>query len=127
MDDAELARHLEALERRLLDVSARGSVQVLDALLAEDFYEVGASGTAYDKGKVVRLLSVEVPARHSLSDFALVCRDLATAVVTYRLTSRADDVPEVESARCSVWVFRDRSWQMRYHQGTHWMPFRAAP
>ena len=127
MDDGELAKHLEALERRLLDVSSRSSVQVLDSLLAEDFFEVGASGTVYDKGKVVRLLSVEAPAQHSLSDFALMCRDLATAVVTYRVTSRADDVPEVQTARCSVWVFRSHSWQMRYHQGTHWTPFRAAP
>ena len=102
-------------------------MQVLDALLAEDFFEVGASGAPYDKGKVKRLLSVEAPVARDLADFALIWRDLATAVVTYRVASRANDVPEVETARCSLWVFRGHRWQMRYHQGTHWMPLRAAP
>jgi len=121
MTNEQLAAHLEAQEKRLLSVDTRSIVETIDILLADDFLEIGASGAVYDKAKIRRLLPLETPTQRTLSHFSLLCRENDTAVVIYRVVREAEDLPPAETARSSVWVFRDKRWQMRYHQGT-WSP-----
>ncbi len=118
MTDAQLASHLEALERRLLDPAERQSSEWISDLLAEDFREIGASGREYDKPNVLRQLSIELPIAHQLSQFSLVQRSNSMAFVTYRIVNKSEDIPPVTSARCSLWILRDDRWQMKYHHGT---------
>ena len=122
MTDAQLASHVEALERCLLDPAERTSADTINRLLAEDFREIGASGREYDKPKVLRLLSVESPMARQLSHFSLIQRSDSMAFVTYRIVSESGDAPPTVTARCSLWIRRDDRWQMRYHQGAFAAP-----
>lgn len=68
----ELSDHLLMLERRLQQAEVRADRQALEALLADDFLEFGASGGRWDKAQVL----------HSLPQFAVALprRALADAV-----------------------------------------------
>ena len=88
-----------------------------EAMTAEDFWEVGASGSVYDRETVWAALEQRYAAREpdewQTSDFAL--RQLAEGVylLTYLLKQgiRA-------TRRSTVWENAGGSWRIVYHQGT---------
>lgn len=88
-----------------------------DDATAEDFWEVGASGRAYDREEVWAVLAERtlagVPPDWRSSDFRL--RPLGAD--TYLLTYLMHQGPRV-TRRATIWERRDGAWRVVYHQGT---------
>ena len=111
------------LEQSLHRPEVRSSREFVEALLASDFSEIGASGQLYDRSTTVDGLLGEAPAVQArlpiVQDF--VAAELAEDVVlvTYRsIREASDDLPERSTLRSSIWVLEGGNWRMRFHQGT---------
>lgn len=106
-----------ALEELLLQPQVRASRARLDALLCEDFQEIGASGRMFGKDDVLGRLPSEEGVVFEAGDFAL--REIApdVALLTYRATRRADG-RDAHSLRSSLWRREAGRWRMAFHQGT---------
>ena len=91
--------------------------EAFDALVVDDFWEVGATGNIYDKDTiwsvVARRRDRPEPAPLSTDDHAV--RQLApdTWLHTFRLWQG-----ERQTRRATVWWHREGVWVAVYHQGT---------
>ena len=105
------------LELELLEPAVRADRARLDSLLAHDFLEVGSRGWSFGKPEVLARLPEESGIAFRAS--AMEAHTLAPGVilVTYS-AERTHEGVTARSLRSSVWVQRERGWQMRYHQGT---------
>lgn len=116
----DTAATIRTLEERLLSYAVRHSTEHLDQLLADDFIEFGASGRAFDKQAIVASLAEEqTELRCVLDDFRLRLLAPNVALATYILAGTDAASVRRKSLRSSVWVRRDRGWQLVFHQGTH--------
>ena len=109
--EAELHRLESALARRdpeLIDADAAA----LTALIADDFFEFGASGKTWTAPDVRKTLTNEAPRDVPMEDFAVVRIATGVALVTYRSRDPR------HARRSSIWVRRQGRWQMVFHQGT---------
>ena len=107
------------LEQLLVQPATRLSVELLNRYLADDFYEIAATGRCFGKADVLQRLPTEQPPVISQQDFD--CRVLADglAQLTYRATiQRAEDDSPSYSVRSSLYRFDGENWQMVFHQGT---------
>lgn len=116
--DAALRTWLIAQERALLTAQVRASATRLQALLAEDFVEFGASGRRYTRQDIVAELAQEADqTRYSADTFE--CVELAPGLVQLRYVSRREDAAGVRLARrSSLWRQETAGWRMVFHQGT---------
>jgi len=124
------SKELLGLEKRLLDPAIRRDAAALEALPANEFKEVGASGREYNRHEIIAALLNEPMAQVELHDFVVLLQTGDVAVVTYR-TIRREEKLVAEALRSSVWLHRGGRWQMYFHQGTriseeeywtsHWM------
>lgn len=123
MHNDTIKEQLIQLEQLLVQPASRLSVQLLDRYLADDFYEIAASGRCFGKADVLERLPTEQPPVISQQDFN--CRVLAEglAQLTYRATIQRADCDPSYSLRSSIWRFDGESWQMIFHQGTACEPF----
>jgi hypothetical protein len=89
-----------------------------DRMMADDFWEVGASGKKYSREFVLDTLEQrhKSPAfeRLTVSDF--VCHPIAadTYLVTYQLEQDGSRL----SRRSTLWRLFPGGWKILYHQGT---------
>ena len=107
---------LRMLEEGLLDPEVRKSSERVSRLLAEDFSEIGSSGTIYDKRGIVEALQREAEGtviRATLSDFAARWLAPDVALVTYRTTRSGQS-----RLRSSIWKHSQGRWLLVFHQGT---------
>jgi len=109
-----LVDELRGLEAALANRDARGVDGGLASLIADDFVEIGASGRRWSADEVRAIVEAEAPPLSvlPLDDFGAVRLADDVVLVTYRLAG------ERPSERSSVWVRRDGSWVIRFHQGT---------
>ncbi|MDP5143827.1 nuclear transport factor 2 family protein [Rheinheimera baltica] len=113
MDSKLLTPHLIELEQLLVQPATRLSAELLNRYLADDFYEIGATGRCFGKADVLERLPTETPPVITQQDFD--CRVFADwlAQLTYRATiQRADDNSPTYSVRSSIYRFDGESWQM---------------
>lgn len=119
-----LKQHLIELEQLLVQPATRLSAELLNHYLADDFYEIAATGRCFGKADVLERLPTETPPVITQQDFN--CRVLADglAQLTYRATiQRAENDSPSYSVRSSIWRFDGEKWQMVFHQGTPSQPF----
>ena len=112
-----LEKHIRQLEEELLSPEVRSSLERMEAVLAEDFLEIGLSGRIYAKKQVLQALLSEPEVHYEVMDFTM--RPLAGEVllVTYRtIRQEAPEDPQVQSLRSSIWKRIDDRWQMVFHQ-----------
>ena len=111
---------LRELEETLLRPESRRDVEALSKLLADDFREVGASGSVYDKAAILHMLPGDAaPESYVISDFIASELDVYVAMVSYRLeTLHAGEAAPRRTVRTSLWRLADGGWQMFFHQGT---------
>tara|TARA_Y100001963_G_scaffold149963_1_gene230298 strand:+ start:2798 stop:3235 length:438 start_codon:yes stop_codon:yes gene_type:complete len=112
------------LEQLLVQPATRLSAELLNRYLADDFYEIGASGRCFGKADVLTRLPTETPPVITQQDFN--CKVLANglAQLTYRATiQRQGDDTVAYSMRSSLYRFDGENWQMIFHQGTACEPF----
>jgi len=88
-----------------------------EAMTAEDFWEVGASGNCYDRDFIWSVLQRRnaEPGPDPWETSELRCRQLSmdTYLVTYLLRQG-----ERLTRRATVWQQAEGGWQVIYHQGT---------
>lgn len=106
------------LEIELLQPICRSNAQRLDALLTDDFVEVGATGRSFGKADVLSRLPVESGITFEATDMQALRLSPGVVLVTYQ-ARRSHLGESAHSRRCSVWIQGSNGWQMRYHQGTY--------
>jgi hypothetical protein len=115
--DAALSDLLIGLERSLLTPQVRGSAAALEALLAPDFVEFGASGRRFSRADIVADLAAEDTATYSADAFE--CVELAPGLVQLRYLSETRSACGLRRAsRSSLWRQAEAGWCMVFHQGT---------
>ncbi len=94
-----------------------GSRAELEAMTAEDFWEVGASGRRYSREYVLQTVAArsEVPVEDHWRSADFHCRELARDVylLTYTLLQG-----ERRTRRASIWQRSADGWRIVFHQGT---------
>lgn len=106
------------LEASLHQQEVRLDEAALNALLADDFVEFGASGQSWTKDEVIAGLLNEVFLTRIIYDFELRALTTDIFLATYRCGSSSVDGVESLSLRSSIWSRHLGSWQMVFHQGT---------
>ena len=118
-DKADLTEEIRRLELLLLDPEVRSSAAALNRLLAEDFFEIGASGRVFDRAQIVAALEEDALLETNVQDLEVRPLFPDIALATYKLRSRtAGSKTDRFSLRSSLWVYRGDRWQLRFHQGT---------
>ena len=89
-----------------------------EAMTAEDFWEVGASGTVYPREFVLDLLERRHahPQHERLEAAGFACRKLGPDcyLLTYELLQEGVR----RTRRATIWERVDERWRIVYHQGT---------
>ena len=116
MDSAESI--VMQFERDLLDPAVRSDRERLDLLIAEDFLEVGATGSSFGKANVLARLPSESGVAFTASGMTAATLANNVILITY-VATRSHAGHTLHSKRSSIWVHSEVGWQMRYHQGTN--------
>ncbi len=108
---------LKTLEPLIYAANAGKTRDYFEALLAENFWEVGASGLRYSREYVLdelekRLQHPRDEAWHT-SEYHLQQLSENDFLLTYTLHQ-----PTRVSQRASIWRKKDERWLLVYHQGT---------
>ena len=112
---------LVALERELHDPAVRRDRARVDAMLHQDFEEVGRSGIRYTRAETIAALASERSSRSPITSdgFALTALGADVALLTYRTAEGLADGSDIRHAHhCSLWLRVEGRWQVRYHQAT---------
>ena len=108
------------MEFALQHADTRASSERLEALLHDDFVEVGRSGQRYGKVDIVNELLDEQSADEIWTqDYAVAELADGAALLTYR-SARVNQSGELyrHAERSSIWLRAPQGWQLRFHQGT---------
>lgn len=122
MADAE---QLEAQERELLRPEVRSDSARVRELLHPEFVEIGRSGRVWSADEVVGLFADGPPAGRIVADgFGVSAVGHGCMLVTYRSAHvGADGSWSRHAWRSSLWINLERTWKLRFHQGTPTAPF----
>ncbi|MBS0557788.1 MAG: DUF4440 domain-containing protein [Proteobacteria bacterium] len=114
---AQASRMIAAREPIFHHPELGTSRAAFEAMVDQDFWEVGASGAKYSKAFVLDTLQARhaepVVETFTVSDFA--CRELAPNL--YLATYQLDQAGRL-SRRSTIWRFAGSAWKIVYHQGT---------
>ena len=106
---------LQHAELTLLRGPSRHDANYLEAVLHDDFIEIGRSGSRWTKAEVIVGLLAEVCSAEPVVDEWHSTRlSPALALLTYRLTGPGG----VQSRHSSIWDTSGRLPILRFHQGT---------
>ncbi len=115
-----LLEELRNLETELHTIEARRNRQRMETLLHPDFVEFGRSGRRYTRADILEEFgptSVLPAVRSENFDLAVLAEGIA--LLTYASAHEdAEGKLTRHTLRCSVWVWTETGWQMRFHQGT---------
>ena len=115
----DIQAHLIDLETQLHRQEVRADADALRALIADDFFEFGVSGTVWTRESVIDALKDEAFSPREATDFRLTLLADDVALLTYRAHRGATAMrPAADSLRSSIWRLREGRWQMVFHQGT---------
>ncbi|MEU0539885.1 nuclear transport factor 2 family protein [Nocardia sp. NPDC005978] len=111
-EDPDIAS-VVAAELRLMDRAVRNSRAESAALLDPEFREFASSGRVWDRESILDAMSSD-RSMAPITDNITAMR-LAPNVIqlTYRTRS-----PERTTVRSSIWLLRDGTWKLYFHQGT---------
>ncbi len=117
----DLAQVLEELTRRepIFHHPEFGTTRAdLESMIAEDFWETGASGNQYSRATVLEVLEQRsrTPQTESRETFDFKCQRLAPDV--YLLTYRLIQDRVRHTRRATIWQKTAEGWKTVYHQGT---------
>src|SRR5690554_2637540 len=103
------------MEEAMWRAETRFDTRFMEAVLADNFTEVGRSGRIYSREETLNLELAEIDIQLPLVDFTAVavCEDVALV----RYTSLTAHAERGATQRTSVWV-NDGSWKLRFHQAT---------
>lgn len=104
-------------ERQLLDKT--DSLDVLTALIDDEFVEIGSNAVIVDKAEVSRWLASSSQSECIGTSFK--AHWLAEHIILLTYISTIKDTPFAtgkRAARSSIWRWTDGQWRMVFHQGT---------
>jgi hypothetical protein len=109
-----------SLETRLHAPAVRADKAQLEKLLHADFFEIGRSGTSYQRAGIIeQLLTQKTHATIWAQDFALSMPGYSVALLVYKSAHiNAQGELTMHAQRSSMWQYDELGWQMRFHQGT---------
>jgi hypothetical protein len=119
MDPIEAERQLRDLEPIFHRSVPRSSPDVFEQMMTNDYWEVGASGTVYDRDTILAILtrrrtSGQIdPDQLTVTGFQVTALGPKTWLATYQLVQG-----ERLTRRATVWHHHGQRWQAAYHQGT---------
>tara|TARA_B100001059_G_scaffold203241_1_gene211729 strand:- start:821 stop:1225 length:405 start_codon:yes stop_codon:yes gene_type:complete len=114
-----LFNQLIEAERQLLDPDVRQSSHALNALLDDEFIEIAANGTVFDKQHVLTRLPTEVVPQFYNQHFRGRMLSDDVAQISYQAAYRRSARSEFNySLRMSLWRKSNEQWKMVFHQGT---------
>lgn len=110
---------LRALEESLWRSATRFDRAHMDAVLADDFTEVGRSGRVWSRTEILDAPAVEFRVELPLPGFAVRLVADGVALATYRSVVHENglEAPQV-AHRSSLWVHGGGRWRLAFHQGT---------
>ena len=117
----EVEEHLISREMALYAAYKRHEMSAIDALLADDFHEIGSSGRFYSKPEVLAAMKGIRVIDYSFERFGVLPVDGNHAIVTYILAiNRIENgQPRLNRAfRSSLWRKQDGEWRIVFHQAT---------
>ncbi|MEO3880009.1 nuclear transport factor 2 family protein [Rheinheimera fenheensis] len=124
MHTATIKQQLIELEQLLVQPATRLSAEMLNRHLADDFYEIAATGRCFGKADVLQRLPSETPPVITQQDFTCKVLSDGLAQLTYRaIIQRTQNDRPSYSVRSSIYRFNGEKWQMIFHQGTVCEPF----
>ena len=111
------------LEQKLQRPEIRSSPDEVAGLLADEFFEFGASGAVLTRQQVIERLPRDQKTQPA---HEVICNDVSVhwlaegvALVTYRGTWRIpSQAKEFHSLRSSIWKLTNGQWRIAFHQGT---------
>ena len=113
MKTAELQAQLYDLEEQLLHPDRREDRSTLFPLLAEDFKEFCSSGRIFNRSQTIEAMQNSSPRAATISHFNITPLAEGVILATYHATTLTSI-----SHRSSLWVLREKRWQLLFHQGT---------
>jgi hypothetical protein len=114
---SSLEEKLRELEIKVMTAAGERRADDIRDLVADDFFEVGRSGTTYTKAEVLAAIEVAPLRKFALEDFKVVGSGAGWALVTYRADERTAYASST-ALRSTMWVERGGKWQIVFHQGT---------
>jgi hypothetical protein len=122
---SELSSLLQKLEQNLLSPEVRHNRKTLEAVLSEDFREIGASGRVYDRDAIIREIAKEPEGEViTMKDFVVAILTIDhhgndVAMTSYISTRTSPDGTVIRRARrTSIWLHCNKAWRIRFHQAT---------
>jgi hypothetical protein len=113
-----VSQELAALEPIFHRPESGSSRPDFEAMMADDFFEVGASGKKYPREFVLDALELRlrspVTEDFAVTDFA--CRQISKDV--YLVTYQLEQAHNRLSRRATLWQKSPAGWKALYHQGT---------
>lgn len=105
------------LEELLLSYETRHDISQLEALLHNDFLEIGSTWRIFWKDDCLKRLPTEDKFDYSISNISGNILDNNLVQIIYSLVIIKDN-KEMLTNRSSLWLNNNWNWQMRFHQWT---------
>ena len=117
----ELEDLLIANEKAIVDAQKRRDFAAVEAVLDEDFREIGSSGRMFSKSEILDAMKVSQIVDCSFEEFHFLPVDSTCVIVTYVATATRilrEREQSHRAYRSSTWVEKDGTWRIIFHQGT---------
>lgn len=108
-----LKAHLLELEQKHISLEVRKSREKLAEILADDFFEIGSSGSMFNKSDCLK--EGVAATQMSLHNYEIYPLSSEVVLATYFIV---DTTRERNTYRSSLWKFTGGKWQLFFHQGT---------
>jgi hypothetical protein len=121
MISKELEEQLIAMEIDIVAAQKRRDFSAVEALLAEEFHEIGSSGRLFSKSEVLKAVQEVQIIDYSFEHFNLLPIDDRCVILTYIATVRRSHQGQEHwnrAHRSSTWMQRNGSWLAVFHQAT---------
>lgn len=108
---------LQRLEESLWREATRFDRNRMNDIFAPDFYEIGGSGSIWNKEQCLATTPQTILAVVPLPEFQARLIHPDVAQVTYNSVVTYGGIVQ-HSRRSSLWTRTSSGWQLRFHQGT---------
>lgn len=116
-DHSELVR----MEENMWREETRFDGAFMQIALANDCFEYGRSGRTYTRAQILAAPRAAIDAVIPLPNLTVRLIDENTVQVTYDSAATYNGVVEY-AHRSSIWSRSAEGWEMRFHQGTPFVP-----
>jgi hypothetical protein len=121
MTSKELEEHLIAKEMDIVAAQKRRDFSAVEALLADGFHEIGSSGRLFSKSEILDAIQEVQIIDCSFDSFKILPIDKECVIVTYVATAKRSHKGHEHwnrAYRSSIWMEREGSWRVVFHQAT---------